>query len=417
MTDLEDRLRAELDAFARRASPDVIRPLRLPGGRAPQRRPWRAPRWLAAAAAAAAVAAVIAGVTLAVRPPGYNPPPVGPGPIAGVPPYYLTLGQPSKGLVATAVLRSSATGAVLARARVPLQGGEQPSVTGSADGRTYIVLDNTMQGAGHGYGVRFYRLQAGPQGRSLRVDRLPISTYPLAVDGASISPDGRTLAIAEQSCRGERCQYNQVQVRTLATGATRTWRTRHEGAPWNLSWAGSRTIAFLWEGALKTHSPRLRTGYRLLDVTGPGGDLLAAGPVVQLRPNPGHDIPAAFVTPDGRAFVTSSSRVIHGRDHHVTVTAKIIMVSARTGKVRRVLYTESGSGVPRALGRTGSLDEQRCVVLALDRTGQHPLIQCFVMGRFSFGTVAGGHLAPMAGLPNTDCVRECRGPLWGDATW
>jgi hypothetical protein len=39
------------------------------------------------------------------------------------------------------------------------------------------------------------------------------------------------------------------------------------------------------------------------------------------------------------------------------------------------------------------------------------------MGRFSFGTLAGGHLAPMAGLPNTDCVRECRGPLWGDATW
>jgi hypothetical protein len=414
MTDLEDRLRAELGAFAQRANPAVIRPLRPPPGRAPRRRPRRAPRW---APPAAAVAAVIAGVTLAVRPPGHNPPPIGPGPIAGVPPFYLTLGQPSKGLVATAVLRSSATGAVLARARVPLQGGEQPSVTGSADGRTYVVLDNTMQGAGHGYGVRFYRLQAGPQGRSLRVDRLPISTYPLAVDGAWLSPDGRKLAIAEQSCRGERCQYNQVQIRTLATGATRTWRTRHEGAPWNLSWAGSRTIAFLWEGAMKTHSPRLRAGYRVLDVTGPGGDLLAAGPVVRLRPNPGHDIPAALVTPDGRAFVTSSTRVVHGRDHHVTVTAKIIMVSARTGKVQHVLYTESGSGVPRALGRTGSLDEQRCVVLALDRTGQHPLIQCFVMGRFSFGTLAGGRLAPMAGLPNSYCVRECRGPMWGDATW
>jgi hypothetical protein len=417
MTDLEDRLRAELDAFARRANPAVIRPLRPPPGRALQRKPRRVPRWLAAVAAAAAVAVVIAGVTLAVRPPGHNPLPTGPGPIAGVPPYYLTLDQPSKGLVATAVLRSSATGAVLARARVPLQGGEQPSVTGSADGRTYVVLDNTFQGAGHGYGVRFYRLQAGPGGRTLRVDRLPISTYPLAVDGASLSPDGRKLAIAEQSCRGERCQYNQIQVRTLATGATRTWRTRHEGAPWNLSWAGSRKIAFLWEGALKTHSPRLRTGYRLLDVTGPGGDLLAAGPVVQVRPNPGHDIPAAFVTPDGRAFVTNSTRVVNGRDHHVTVTAKIIMVSARTGRVRRVLYAESASGVPRALGRTGALDEQRCTVLALDRRGQHPLIQCFVLGRFSFGTLAGGHLAPMAGLPNSYCVRECRGPMWGDATW
>jgi hypothetical protein len=416
MTDLEDRLRAELDAFAQRANPALIRPLRPPPGRAPRRASRRVRRWLAPAAAAAAVAAVIAGVTLAVQPASHNPP-TGPGPIAGVPPYYLTLNQPSKGLVATAVLRSSATGAVLARARVPLQGSEQPSLTGSADGRTYVVLDNTFQGAGHGYGVRFYRLQAGPQGHSLHVDRLPISTFPLAVDGVSLSPDGRGLAIAEQSCGGGRCQYNQIQVRSLATGATRTWRTRHDGAAWNLSWAGRRQIGFLWEAALKTHSPRLRAGYRLLDVTGPGGDLLAAGPVVQLRPNPGHDIPAAFVTPDGRAFVTSSTRVVHGRDHRVTVTAKIIMVSARTGRVQRVLYTESASGVPRALGRTGSLDEQRCMVLALDRTGEHPLIQCFVMGRFSFGTLAGGHLAPMAGLPNTYCVRQCRGPLWGSATW
>ncbi|HEV8223496.1 MAG TPA: hypothetical protein VGQ05_24800 [Streptosporangiaceae bacterium] len=420
MTDLEDRLRAELDAFAQRANPAVIRPLRPPPGRAPRqaflRTPRRMRRWLAPVAAAAAVAVVIAGVTLAVPTAGHNPV-TGPGPIAGVPPYYLTLDQPSKGLVATAVLRSSATGAVLSRARVSLMGSEQPSVTGSADGRTYVVVDNTFESAGHGYGVRFYRLQAGPQGRSLRVDRLPISTFPLAVDDVALSPDGRELAIAEQSCRRGGCQYNQIQARSLATGATRTWRTRHDGAPWNLSWAGGRQIGFLWEGNLKPHSPRLRSGYRLLDVTGPGGDLLAAGPVVQLRPNPGHDIPAAFATPDGRAFVTSSSRVVHGQDHRVTVTAKIIKVSARTGKVQRVLYTESASGVLRTYGRTGSLDEQRCMVLALDRTGEHPLIQCFVMGRFSFGTLLDGHLAPMAGLPNSYCVRECRGPMWGDATW
>src|SRR5215831_18920187 len=101
MTDLEDRLRAELDAFAQRAKPGVIRPLRPPPGRAPRQAPGRMRRWLAPVAAAAAVAAVIAGVTLAVQPAGQNPP-TGPGPIAGVLPYYLTLDQPSKGLVATA---------------------------------------------------------------------------------------------------------------------------------------------------------------------------------------------------------------------------------------------------------------------------------------------------------------------------
>src|SRR6266487_1672292 len=104
MTDLEDRLRAELAAFAQRADPALIRPLREPAIRA---RP-RVPGWLAPAAAA---------------------------------------------------------GATLASARIPLLDGESPSVTGAADGRTFIIVDNTGQAPGHGYGVRFYRLRVGPDGR------------------------------------------------------------------------------------------------------------------------------------------------------------------------------------------------------------------------------------------------------------
>src|SRR6185437_4101407 len=70
MTDLEDRLRAELDDFAQRANPATIRPLQPPPGRAARQAPRRMRRWLAPVAAATAVAAVIAGVTLAVRPAG-----------------------------------------------------------------------------------------------------------------------------------------------------------------------------------------------------------------------------------------------------------------------------------------------------------------------------------------------------------
>ena len=140
------------------------------------------------------------------------------------------------------------------------------------------------------------------------------------------------------------------------------------------------------------------------------GDLAAAEDVVQDAFEQLHRRWPSLRQPgSGLAYVRSS--VLNGcRSMHRR--ARVARKHAA-----RLAGPPSAGGVPRALGRAGALDEQRCTVLALDRTGQHPLIQCFVMGRFSFGTLAGGHLAPMAGLPNTDCVRECRGPMWGDATW
>ena len=409
MTDLEERLRAELAAFAQRADPALIRPLREPAVRA---RP-RVPGWLAPAAAAAAVAAVVMGVAFAGRLAGHGP---ATGPVAGVPRYYLTLDQP--GQFARAVVHGSETGAELASARIPLLDGESPSVTGAADGRTFIIVDNTRQAPGHGYGVRFYRLRVGPDGRTVRLGRLPIKVWPLAVDDVALSPDGSRLAIAEQSCRSSRCRYSQIQVRSLAAGATRTWRTRASGAPWNLSWAaGGNQVGFLSESGLHSPPPPQRDGYRLLNVAGPGSDLLPAGAVASVSPNPGGDIPPALVTPDGRAFITSSTRIFPGRDHHMTVTAKIIKLSARTGRVQRVLYAASARGVPQKYGNAGTLDEQGCAVLSLDPTGQHPLVRCFLLGRFRFGTLASGHLKPLPGIPNIYCVRECRGPMWGTAAW
>jgi hypothetical protein len=117
------------------------------------------------------------------------------------------------------------------------------------------------------------------------------------------------------------------------------------------------------------------------------------------------------VTPDGRAFITSSTRIVPGRDHHVTVTAKIIKLSARTGRVQQVLYAASARGVPQTYDNAGPLNEQGCTVLSLDPTGQHPLVQCFLLGRFNFGTLASGQLKPLSGIPNIYCARECRGPL------
>jgi hypothetical protein len=281
-------------------------------------------------------------------------------------------------------------------------------VTGTTDGRTFLI---TQGGITQG-GV-FYRLRVGPDGRTARLGRLPIDVGRLTVDSAALSPDGKRVAIAEQAHT-----YAQLQVRSLATGTTRTWRTRAPGAPWNVSWSASgRQVGFLWEANLHSPPPSQRTGYRLLTMADPGDDLLAARDVVPVSANPGGDIPPAFVTADGRAFITGSTQDVPGGDHHVTVFTKIIKLSVRTGRVQRMLYAASRSGVPDKYGSTGDAWESGCTVLSLDATGQHPLVRCFLLGRYGFGMLSGGRLKPLPGTSNIYCVRECRGSMWNAAAW
>lgn len=427
MNELEDRLRTDLAARARRADPALIRPLREPAARTRL----RVPRWLAPLAAAAAVTAVIIGTGFAGQLPAHGP---GAAPVAGLPGYYLTvdaIDEPGPGNYARAVVRGSATGKTLATARIPMVGAESPSVTAAGDGRTYVVVDDTFASAGHGYTVRIYRLRVGPGGRTIRVDRLPIKTFPLVVDGVALSPDGSKLAIAEQSCHGGGCQYGQIQVHLLTGGTAqadhpvRTWRTQASGIPMFLSWsADGGQIGFLWESGLHSPPHRQRDGYRLLDVAGPAGgqrtvgSLLPAGPVVRVAPNPGHDIPAAFVTLDGQALVTSSTRVIRGQANHDTVITKVVELPVAGGQAPRVLYRATARGVPQADGQAGGdVADLGCRVLSLDTAARHPLVQCFLFGRFRFGFLAGGHLRPLPGVPNFYCTQRCRGPMWGTATW
>jgi hypothetical protein len=82
-----------------------------------------------------------------------------------------------------------------------------------------------------------------------------------------------------------------------------------------------------------------------------------------------------------------------------------------------VLYAASKSSVPHTYGNAGDAWEQGCTVLSLDAAGQHPLVRCFLFGRFSFGTLASGRLKPLPGMPNIYCVRECQGPMSATVAW
>jgi hypothetical protein len=413
MTDLEDRLRRDLHMVSERAGAGSIRPLRVP----PARRRPAAVRWLAPVAAVAAVIGVVAGVSLAGRSQGHQPAPQqSPEPVGPMPPYLVTLAATYPQNAPWAFVRDSATGAVLTSVHLPALvtsgGSSSPSIT-AGDDRTYIITVSgwdqgkaTTTGPPHEVSInRYYLMRLAADGRSASLTRLHIPISPHATDGIALSPDGSMVATAVQACHVGGCQYTGIQVVTLATGASRTWTTQARGAPFSVSWAGNGHIAFQW-----------RQAYRLLDITQPGGNLLASSvPIAGPPAVPTGFVPPALVTSDGRAVITSTVQNIpegNGRD---TVVGKIVELDAGTGQVLQVLHTATVRDVTTE-GDTVQTDvsdlDQTCKVLSLAPVGVHALVQCF-----GFGRVDGARFTPLPGVPNPNATTVSGSDIWGTGAW
>ena len=232
MNTIEDRLRAAVQAAAGTVAPGSAPPLNLPGqpgrpGRArrPRRSGW--PRWVAPLVAAASVIAVIAaslaitgGGTHARPRPAAGGPHTGPRPaapetraeraaaLASVPPYYLTLtgysGQPHR----RAVIRASATGAVLATVAPPAPYGTFSYVSGAADDRTFalgaqrwVPVPAGRKGAAarrlnSSAPAKFFLLHFSPAARTARLAALPVPMTP-----GGLPQEGRPGWLASRSRR------------------------------------------------------------------------------------------------------------------------------------------------------------------------------------------------------------------------
>jgi hypothetical protein len=96
------------------------------------------------------------------------------------------------------------------------------------------------------------------------------------------------------------------------------------------------------------------------------------------------------------SVVTSTVRLLAGGHGTDTVVAKIVELSARTGKLVRVLSTVTRHGVKPGnnAGETGDF-EQTCNVIPLGPAGINVLASCY-----SFGKVDGSGFTPMAGFPS-----------------
>jgi hypothetical protein len=361
MTPLQNKLRDALRETADEI-PAQPPPLDLsPRPRASRNARWRA--WAAPLAAAALVLAAV-GVSLAVaanlkhQPAAARAQAVQAG-LDGVPAYYVALftaAKPQSDVAndlgasslaySAAELRSTQTGAVLARITPPKPYVSFTGVTGASDDRTFVL---SAQGAQPSVvppfpAQRFFLLrinQVTQAGARMTLTALPAGYVPAGygIREMALSPDGTHLAAGV----GESLGYaEKLEVFDLATGTERAWSTRTcaecmpngGGNLWMgvnadaLSWAAdSQHVAFTWENTV-----------RLLDTRAAGSDLLTdsttvatwIGGVTGLNQWRG-----AIVTPDGRTVL--GIEALAGLKLTGPIREHLVSWSTATGKQIAVL--------------------------------------------------------------------------------
>jgi hypothetical protein len=358
MTPLQNKLRAALRETADEI-PAQPPPLDLsPRPRASRNAGWRA--WAAPLAAAALVLAAV-GVSLAVAANLKHQPAAARAQAgqAGVPAYYvalITAAKPQSDVgndlgasslaYSAAELRSTQTGAVLARITPPKPYVSFTGVTGASDDRTFVL---SAQGPEPSVwppypAQRFFLLRIDPAARAgarMTLTALPAGYVPAGygIREMALSPDGTHLAAGV----GESLGYaEEVDVFDLATGTERAWSTRTcaecepngGGNLWfgvntdALSWtADSQHVAFTWENTV-----------RLLDTRAAGSDLLTdskkvatwIGGVTGLNQWRG-----AIITPDGRTVLGIED--LGGLNQKGPIREHLVSWSTATGRQIAVL--------------------------------------------------------------------------------
>ena len=267
--------------------------LRRPGGAARPGRRGRDRRWrskLTPVAAAVAVAAVaIALVTIKDVPNGRvaspSPSTTSTGPagksvsIPGVPEYYVAWMQASTPYL---VVGDTATGQQVGGIVEPPGEYLEEIYGAAADDRTFIAMGDRLGGPDGATAV-WYLLRIDPGGRTpARLTQVPIPVRQNPA-GVAISPDGTELAVALAGSPAT------VRIYSIATGKVlRTWSATVPGAVAVESWTASgessqftaarvlrwspdgQQLAFAWNS----------TAIRVLDATGPDGNLITRSSVV-----------------------------------------------------------------------------------------------------------------------------------------
>jgi hypothetical protein len=430
MTTIEDRLRAATRAAAETVEPGSAPPLRLPDPQRHRDHPGRPGRarwagWAAPLVAAAAVTAVIAGALTASRlvfqapAPRTSPAdrgslvtvPLRRAPTAvngAIPPYVVGLAPGTLAAQSTrAVVRATASGAVLATLSPPRGYGSFTWVTGAVDDRTFVLA---AYGRGPVTGsapararnaTAFFLLRLDPAAGTARLSSLPVPAQPdlpgmgSAISGIALSPDGGQLAVA----LGNQSGPSELKLFDLRARSARTWRGRpgsqidgyisaDELGANPLSWAAdSKTLAVDQEvgQAVKV---------RLLDTTAPGGDLWASARAATFPNWPGGSVAGtAIITPDGTRIIAMAVT------HHATCI-QLNEFSASSGKplgvAVRLRYRRGAiTGWPNVLW---SDSPGSTLIVKTTRLGTGPSQRGDLTPEV-IGVVTRGQFTPLPGIP------------------
>jgi hypothetical protein len=363
MSDIEDRLRAELWAQSQRTQAEDLRDLRVPPQpKAPaRRRRTRYTLWLAPVAAALAVIGVIVGVQQSV--PRRPVPPAAPPAPRGLPRYYLEIPDGGGDIDEPAItVRRSADAAAVSQVSVP---GVVLGYAATVDDRSFILA-----GWSKPFGTKaasFYRLTLSSSGHVRKWQKLPLrvplGAHGYVVTGMALAPDGQTLALAVDPSGQENVVvtgHARVEVVSLRTGAVQTWTAPSLYNVSSLSWArGTQTLQFLavYE---RTGGP-YTNALRRLDLSRPGRSLLAASRPVPIAAAAGY-VTSALAADNGRVVLAWTSKPDDAAHHPADSVLSVF--SARTGRRLRVLMTLHSRGL---FGGSGT-------VWSADPSGQHLII-------------------------------------------
>ena len=423
MNTIEDRLRAATQAAAGTVAPGSAPPLHLPSQpghrlgipRQPHHGGWR--RWAAPLAAAASVIAVVAAsLVIAGGSHGRRAEPSSAAnQPAAVPPFNVALIGDKPGpamLKQHAVVRATATGAILATITAPAPYGTFAFVTAASDDRTFVLAAQrwvvTRRGGGtdiHNSPTKYFLLRIGPAGGTTRLTALPIRPQSQSVAAIALSPDGSRLAVAFNRSHGDVIVHPTIQVFTLATGSVRMWAW--PGRAWItnndaeyqqlLSWtADGRTIAFeQWVGDDEQ--------VRLLNTAAPGSNLGSSTLALDFRHQAfrtwkfvnGKIVDAlsgynALITPDGTKIVSGT---VTETNHPRTTDMGFTEFSSSTGRAVSALYPWRFKGFagPSQDVLWTSPSGKKLIVTA-HKPGANPAAYSTVVG-----VLTGNHFTPLPG--------------------
>jgi hypothetical protein len=368
MSDIEDRLRAELWAQAQRTQAEDLRELRVPPRREPagarRRGRGRGRYWLAPVAAALAVIGVIVGVQLSVPRPAA--PPAAPPVPHGQPRYYLEIPDGGGDIDEPSItVRRTADAAAVGQVSVP---GVILGDVATVNDRTFI-LAGWRKPAGTKPDV-FYRLTLSGSGHVRRLQKLdlkglrvPVGPHGYSAGSLALAPDGQTLAFAVNPSGEENevvTGHARIEVVSLRTGAVRTWTAPALYYLSELSWGrGTQSLQFL-SVYQRIGGPYTNT-LRRLDLSRPGASVLGASRPVPIPASAGR-VTSALAVDNGRVVLAWTSKPDDAAHH--PADSVLSEFSARTGRRLRMLMTVHSLGTFAGFGELWSADP----------SGQHLII-------------------------------------------